>query len=515
MADYDGSPVTLQVAVTGGTADAIDYDLLTTSLSFTANGSQNVFIKIKPDADNLDETIKITITETTLTGIIIVTPVHTINITDDECRIENVTVTALACNGDDAEFTLTWTDGNTSGTMEVDINGNGYQTMTSGGTYTIVDATAVIGAIVTVRDFNENSCLITTTVDVPACLSILPVAFINEFHYDDDGTDDGEFVEIAIESSFSEDLSDFKIILYNGNGGASYKTETGNDLTVGNISGGFTFYTWSVPQASGIQNGNDGIALSYEGTLLEFISYEGTLTATNGDAIGITSTDVGVSESSTGAAGISIQRIGSCSGICPNGLIWTGPTTESPGSVNASQLPVELLYFDAKESNQMSILSWSTATEENNAYFDVQRSTDGENFETIGTVEGAGTNYDVQEYSFIDESPVNGLNYYRLRQVDFDGQFENHRIVSVMMNGTKQDIQVYPNPTRGELNIVLPTTGENTIQIIDITGKIVRSYNTADEGILTLNIADLANGQYIIRIHNANSVSTALFVKTK
>ncbi|MFK7946157.1 MAG: lamin tail domain-containing protein [Saprospiraceae bacterium] len=516
MQDYN-NPVTLQVSVTGGTANPLDYDLNTTLLSFTTDGSQYISFSINPDGDNLDETVQLTITEQTSTGIIIIRGTHTITINDDECRVDNViALPSLTCNGDDADFTVTWDESNTSGSIEVDINGNGYQTMTSGGTYTVQDANAATGVTVTARDVNDNTCSGTTTVDIPQCLTILPVAFINEFHYDDDGADDGEFVEIAIESSFSGNLSDFKITLYNGNNNQSYDTEYGDDLIVGSTVNGFTFYTWT-QFPSGIQNGSsDGIALSYQGTLLEFISYEGTLTATNGDASGVTSVDVGVSESSSGITGISIQRTGVCSGVCPNGLTWTGPTTESPGTINTNQLPVELLYFTAKASNQMTILTWATASEENNAYFEVQHSINGINFETIGKVEGAGTTYDIQEYLFIDENPINGVNYYRLRQVDFDEQAENYEMVIVNINDLNTNITIAPIPVRNQFDVVFSETIDATIKmnIVSVNGQIVKSTTINMNGNRqTIDVSELNTGVYFIRMNVNNTIITKRFVK--
>ena len=121
--------------------------------------------------------------------------------------------------------------------------------------------------------------------------------FINEFHYDDGGTDAGEFVEVAAPTG--TDLSTYAVVLYNGSGGASYDTDPLSAFTASGPfgpSGVFTLWTLAYP-VNGIQNGSpDGIALVQGTTVLEFLSYEGSFTATNGPASGMTSVDIGVSE---------------------------------------------------------------------------------------------------------------------------------------------------------------------------------------------------------------------------
>src|SRR5210317_402809 len=136
-------------------------------------------------------------------------------------------------------------------------------------------------------------------------------AWINEIHYDNAGTDANEVVEVVIENAGSYTIADFVITLYNGNGGASYGTHGLDGFTQGNVVGDFTFFYKYI---SGIQNGApDGLSLSYQGTVItgQFLSYEGALTATDGPANGMTSDDIGVSESSATPIGESLQLSGS------------------------------------------------------------------------------------------------------------------------------------------------------------------------------------------------------------
>ena len=160
-------------------------------------------------------------------------------------------------------------------------------------------------------------------------------AWINEFHYDNVSTDQNEFIEVVIENPGSYNLSDFQLDLYNGNGGASYDNETIDNFTVGNTIGNYTFYTW---EPSSIQNGDpDGLCLSYNGTVIsgQFLSYEGTFTATDGPANGITSTNIGVSESSSTQTDESLQLSGT--GSQYSDFTWQSPATNTKGSINNNQ----------------------------------------------------------------------------------------------------------------------------------------------------------------------------------
>lgn len=162
--------------------------------------------------------------------------------------------------------------------------------------------------------------------------------WINEFHYDNLGTDVGEFIEIAYISSLS--LAGYKVVGYNGNGGATYGSEIPLDDPigiVGNTVNGITFKTFTLA-TNGIQNGApDGLALvDPSNAVLEFISYEGAFTATSGPANGLTSVDIGVQQSGATLQDYSLQRVGSgCSSV--DFASWQGPIPNTKGAVNTGQ----------------------------------------------------------------------------------------------------------------------------------------------------------------------------------
>lgn len=166
--------------------------------------------------------------------------------------------------------------------------------------------------------------------------------WINEFHYDNDSSDQGEFVEVVVEQTFTGSLADIEIFFYNGSATSNNLYNTNHIKTLdtfdpGQSEGGFTIYSKLTPS---MQNGApDGIALVNNGVVVQFLSYEGTMTAVGGPAIGLTSMDVGVSESSATQVGESLQLSGN--GSHPGDFIWQPAAVATMGLVNTGQTLVD------------------------------------------------------------------------------------------------------------------------------------------------------------------------------
>ena len=168
-------------------------------------------------------------------------------------------------------------------------------------------------------------------------------------------------------------------------------------------------------------------------------------------------------------------------------------------------LPVELTTFDIKANVRDIMLNWETAMEINNSHFDIEKSIDGKQFEKIGVVEGHGSTLEQQTYRFIDENPNNGLNYYRLKQVDFDGTFEYSKIVVTEFKKAKQ-VSFYPNPVRDQLFIQSGTDNQMNIHIYNMQGQLVKQFNAMNlNEQFRLNVNDLTTGLYQIQLLDANS----------
>ncbi|NRA13450.1 MAG: T9SS type A sorting domain-containing protein, partial [Crocinitomicaceae bacterium] len=177
-------------------------------------------------------------------------------------------------------------------------------------------------------------------------------------------------------------------------------------------------------------------------------------------------------------------------------------------TTNCTALPVELLNFSGFDNNGVNELNWITVTELNNDHFVVQRSSDGLTFETLGKVNGAGTTIEQQNYRYLDHSPNKGINYYRLKQIDYDGTQSLSETIAIS-GSSGSDIQIFPNPTTNDLFIELVENGSNekyTVLIVDITGKTVSQALQVSSGQQVYKVEGfkiLLPGMYIIKVLNA------------
>jgi hypothetical protein len=130
---------------------------------------------------------------------------------------------------------------------------------------------------------------------------------------------------------------------------------------------------------------------------------------------------------------------------------WISDVGVPPGPTVSVVLSVELLAFSVENMKSGNHLTWRTATESQNKGFDIERSTDGVRFQKIGFIAGNGTTTERQDYSFKDDAQSR-LVYYRLKQLDFDGNYEYSKIISIAQNG-KNEVSVFPNPSNGVFSI--------------------------------------------------------------
>jgi hypothetical protein len=180
-------------------------------------------------------------------------------------------------------------------------------------------------------------------------------------------------------------------------------------------------------------------------------------------------------------------------------------------------LPIELLNFTAKYNKDVVDLFWTTASETNNDYFTIQRSLDGVEFQNIGNVDGAGNSTSFLSYSSVDETPLKGTSYYRLKQTDFDGSTSFSGIVPVSIaEGIFEEI-IYPNPTAGQLNIFVHGEKDQlfSFELIDIRGVKVLSAKDIfyTNGEFTLSLETLAAGTYILKTISGDKAMQKLVIK--
>ena len=180
-----------------------------------------------------------------------------------------------------------------------------------------------------------------------------------------------------------------------------------------------------------------------------------------------------------------------------------------------SALPVELIDFSARAMEKDVKLAWTTASEENNDYFTIERSTDGRTFEAVAMVQGNGTTTDISKYTFMDKNAENGLNYYRLKQTDFDGQFDYSDIKTVDLQ-IDQTIKVYPTFVSDVITVETGSdlNSELVLSIRDIAGREFESFLIPEKSTKAeFSLNNLPSGSYFLSIYNDDFVETLKFIK--
>ncbi len=175
--------------------------------------------------------------------------------------------------------------------------------------------------------------------------------------------------------------------------------------------------------------------------------------------------------------------------------------------------PVELVDFSAKMTGNSVELTWITAAEINNEGFEVQKSQDGIDWQAIAFVEGAGNTIQSQTYTFLDREIWSGTSLYRLKQIDFDGQFEYSNVVSVNSEtGTSQfSVQLYPNPTTHFITIETSLGYQPVfLSIYNSNGQLIANQQVIDQSV---DVSLLPQGTYLAKIQMPNNETILKFVK--
>lgn len=201
----------------------------------------------------------------------------------------------------------------------------------------------------------------------------------------------------------------------------------------------------------------------------------------------------------------------------PNGTIYDPPGPELSVIVNAYNvpmdltpgvlpiecsiqfLPVELVSFDAFPQEQDVVIRWETAAEKDCDFFVVERSTDLQNWNKIGEIEGAGTSDLHRIYIVKDETPLYGESYYRLKQVDYNGQSETHAPKTVLFY-PEQDISVYPNPAKGRVLVEGLNDHVERIELINARGQVAKTFMSSQEMKQELDLQALSPGMYTVQV---------------
>jgi hypothetical protein len=176
-------------------------------------------------------------------------------------------------------------------------------------------------------------------------------------------------------------------------------------------------------------------------------------------------------------------------------------------------LPVELIILEGKAVANSVLLTWITASERNNDYFTLEKSVDGKNWSELTTIDGAGNSSSKNYYEFLDGNVVDdNLVYYRLKQTDFNGEYEYLKTILFEKELANFEAELYPNPVQNQLTINANSLIEN-LSIKNSLGQIVYSENQIPAGKIVLQLNNLTSGNYLIQFQTENQVYNKSFVK--
>jgi len=175
-------------------------------------------------------------------------------------------------------------------------------------------------------------------------------------------------------------------------------------------------------------------------------------------------------------------------------------TLQGPDFIIEGALPVEWLKpVTASIQNRHTMVEWSAGSQINNEKFVIEHSINGKEFYEVGEQKGEENTFESKIYSFIHEYPLKGMNYYRIKQMDYDGKCSYSNIASVSYNS--RDLNIYPNPVRNELTIT--SINEDVVHIYDVYGRLFKS-KTIQAGQNKISMSELPSGTYIVALQNGD-----------
>lgn len=176
-------------------------------------------------------------------------------------------------------------------------------------------------------------------------------------------------------------------------------------------------------------------------------------------------------------------------------------------------LPVTLSAWSARAVSGQVALQWTTASEHNNMGFNVQRSQNGSDWETVGWVRGEGESVSDRHYRLTDPTPYAGVNFYRLEQLDTDGKRNYSSVQTVTISVEGPTVEVYPNPVGDELHFRLPPAFEGgiAVELFDLLGRRVSMQNIQSNADV-IRMAGLPTGQYLVRGRSERTGEMVIFV---
>jgi hypothetical protein len=233
------------------------------------------------------------------------------------------------------------------------------------------------------------------------------------------------------------------------------------------------------------------------------------------------STSTGTINSGSGLLTANVKSPGTFTLTATNNTGCSNTATVALTPLLCNLLPIELTKFTSSRNANTVNIEWQTTIEKNNDYFILERSIDGINFNEIQKIKAIGNASKSTNYFAIDENPSSEVSYYRLTQVDFNGQYKQSNIVSIDDDNSRVSVsQISPNPTSSNIDFMFfaPIKGELSYDIIDLTGRVLISNKEiidAGKSKQTVYLEELPHGIYFLKVNfeRSNFVSTSKIFK--
>jgi len=205
--------------------------------------------------------------------------------------------------------------------------------------------------------------------------------------------------------------------------------------------------------------------------------------------------------------GVSIGRVPDETGPFVLSTTYGGP---SPGGNNT--LPVSLISFNTNLEHEHVIISWVTSSETNNDFFTIQHSTDGKVFTSVGRIQGSGTTSVENEYDYIHRKLSEGVNYYRLKQTDFNGQFEIFPTQTILIKRNESKPKLFPNVSSDVINVVFGNEVNAKYTVYSLDGRVVLRGDFIEQ-VNQFDVSGLHAGHYLLQMNIGSRIITERIVK--
>lgn len=194
-------------------------------------------------------------------------------------------------------------------------------------------------------------------------------------------------------------------------------------------------------------------------------------------------------------------------------IVVTLPLADYRGSsiVNSyvdATLPVTLTAYTAVRQGNIAKLNWTTLSEKDNDRFEIYRSANGADYVKVGEKQGAGISSIQNDYVFYDRQPANGVNYYKLLQIDNDGKVNEEGLRTVSFTLDEVDVKIFPNPTAQVVNVSFGAEIYHLVELVNLQGKVLDSIKVKSEGQVSFSVSSYPAGVYFIKL-KGNSKSTS------